>query len=57
MLGRDEGEESVDKPNEDKIENQAGEIWIKPEVTSFAPVKAAEGLSYTNGDGLSNLTA
>jgi hypothetical protein len=32
------------------------EIWVKPAITSFAPVKAAEGLSYRPLDGISNLT-
>lgn len=38
------------------VEAPAGEAWIKPEVTSFAPVKAAEGISYNPTDGLTNLT-
>lgn len=48
----------MDKPNEqnDVVENQAGDTWVKPEVTSFAPVKAAEGISYNPTDGLTNLT-
>jgi hypothetical protein len=35
---------------------QDDETWVKPAVTSFAPVKAAEGISYTPTDGLTNLT-
>lgn len=31
--------------------------WVKPEITSFAPAKAAEGIFYLPTDGLSNLTA
>jgi hypothetical protein len=30
--------------------------WIKPEITSFEPVKASEGISYTTSDGLTNQT-
>ena len=36
-------------------EDQA-EVWIKPEIVSFAPAKAAEGISYLPGDGIYNLT-
>lgn len=34
----------------------AREAWIKPEIASFEPVKAAEGISYRPTDGISNLT-
>ena len=37
--------ESRDKPE-----------WTKPELTGFAPVQAAEGISYRPNDGLSNLS-
>ncbi|MEN2789723.1 hypothetical protein ABC974_08810 [Sphingomonas oligophenolica] len=37
--------ETADKPE-----------WVKPEITSFAPVQAAEGISYRPNDGISNLT-
>lgn len=30
--------------------------WSKPEMTAFAPVQAAEGISYRPNDGLSNLS-
>ena len=30
--------------------------WVKPEITSFAPVQAAEGISYRPNDGISNLS-
>jgi len=30
--------------------------WVKPEITAFAPVQAAEGISYRPNDGISNLT-
>jgi len=48
----------VNKPDEqnEAVETQAAEAWIKPEVTSFAPVRAAEGISYNPTDGLTNLT-
>jgi hypothetical protein len=32
------------------------EAWIKPEIVSFEPVKAAQGISYNPQDGISNLT-
>jgi len=32
------------------------EGWIKPEIVSFKPVEAAEGISYRPRDGISNLT-
>lgn len=38
------------------VDNQADDNWVKPAVTSFAPVKAAEGISYRPADGLTNLT-
>lgn len=28
--------------------------WTKPEVKSFAPIKAAEGSSFNTGDGFFN---
>ena len=44
-------------PNNDeqapKVEN---EEWVKPEIASFLPAKAAEGISYRPLDGISNLT-
>jgi len=41
--------------NEELGKDQA-EVWIKPQLVSFSPVKAAEGISYQPGDGLYNLT-
>lgn len=32
------------------------ESWVKPELASYAPVAAAEGIWYNPTDGLSNLT-
>jgi hypothetical protein len=30
--------------------------WVKPEIVSFLPAKAAEGISYRPTDGISNLS-
>lgn len=30
--------------------------WVKPEITSFEPVKASQGINYRPQDGISNLT-
>jgi hypothetical protein len=30
--------------------------WLKPEIVSFLPAKAAEGIRYRPSDGISNLT-
>jgi hypothetical protein len=30
--------------------------WVKPEIVSFEPAKAAEGISYNPQDGIANLT-
>lgn len=53
-------DQAVDKFEEHDIalteEQVQQEDWVKPAVTSFAPVRAAEGISYTPSDGLSNLT-
>ena len=46
----------------DKKIEQTGDVdtgksgWVAPEITTFLPAKAAEGISYRPGDGLSNLT-
>lgn len=32
------------------------EGWVKPEIVSFKPIEAAEGISYRPRDGFSNLT-
>jgi len=43
-----------------KAEQQSTEAetaeWVKPEIVSFLPAKAAEGIRYRPTDGLSNLT-
>ena len=31
--------------------------WIKPEIVSYSPITAAEGISYRPLDGVFNLTA
>lgn len=31
--------------------------WTKPEITSFAPLSEAAGISYRPGDGLSNASS
>lgn len=41
-----------EEPNETQREP-----WVKPEIVSFKPVSAAQGISYMPLDGLSNLTA
>lgn len=47
----------MEKPeNQTQIVEEALETWVKPEVASYAPVKAAEGISYNRGDGLTNMT-
>ena len=38
------------------IEAAAKPEWVKPELTAYAPVQAAEGISYRPNDGLSNLS-
>lgn len=38
------------------VETTGKPEWVKPEITSFAPVQAAEGISYRPNDGISNLT-
>ena len=38
------------------IDVSRGEPWVKPEITSFEPVKASQGISYRPQDGISNLT-
>jgi hypothetical protein len=48
----------VDKLDQGSIPEQieANDGWVKPEIVSFEPVKAAEGISYLPSDGVSNLT-
>jgi hypothetical protein len=48
--------------NDNKIETgetvatPALDAWVKPEIVSFEPAKAAEGISYNPEDGIQNLT-
>lgn len=42
--------------NEQSAAKVKPEDWVKPEITSFLPAKAAEGISYRPTDGISNLT-
>jgi hypothetical protein len=44
-------------PNEEEraVPAERGE-WVKPEIASYLPAKAAEGISYRPSDGISNLT-
>lgn len=48
------GEQSP-KEEENARPAERGE-WVKPEIASFLPAKAAEGISYRPSDGISNLT-
>lgn len=48
--------EKSDEQNIAVANDEALEAWVKPAITSFAPVKAAEGISYRPSDGLSNLS-
>jgi len=50
MNGNDKTEAKFD------LAESGSENWVKPEITSFEPVKAAEGISYTTSDGLTNMT-
>lgn len=43
-------------PKNDEQTKVESEEWVKPEIVSFLPAKAAEGISYRPTDGFSNLT-
>lgn len=44
-------------PDTANVGDEAGqEGWVKPEIVSFKPIEAAEGISYRPRDGISNLT-
>jgi hypothetical protein len=47
---------SLDRATEAPAAAPAQEAWEKPEISSFAPVRSAQGISYLPGDGVSNLT-
>lgn len=42
--------------NENNVAPGEIEEWVKPEIVSFQPAKAAEGISYRPTDGISNLS-
>jgi hypothetical protein len=42
--------------NEQTVAPAEVDEWVKPEIASFLPAKAAEGISYRPTDGISNLT-
>jgi hypothetical protein len=45
------------RPNTEQQVTEAGAAeWVKPEIVSFLPAKAAEGIRYRPTDGISNLT-
>jgi hypothetical protein len=51
--------EDNDRPTSAETDTEvadAPEVWVKPQITSFKPVAAAEGISYRPNDGISNLS-
>jgi hypothetical protein len=42
--------------NENNVATAEVDEWVKPEIVSFLPAKAAEGISYRPTDGISNLS-
>lgn len=47
-------------PPENQTSDQSAldnDTWVKPQIASFLPAKAAEGISYRPTDGISNLTS
>jgi hypothetical protein len=49
----DLAKDGQDRPKEPST---GKEKWVKPEIISFKPVTAAQGISYLPLDGISNLT-
>lgn len=47
--------EQLPNSQEPKTDSATPE-WVKPEIASFLPAKAAEGIRFRPSDGLSNLT-
>jgi hypothetical protein len=47
--------EQLPNSQEPKTDSATPE-WLKPEIVSFLPAKAAEGIRYRPSDGISNLT-
>lgn len=43
-------------PQHQEITPEERGEWVKPEIASFLPAKAAEGIQYRPTDGISNLT-
>ena len=49
----------MEKLPENQVSGQSptdDDTWVKPQIVSFLPAKAAEGISYRPTDGISNLT-
>jgi len=44
------------RPQNENVASTEPEEWVKPQISSFLPAKAAEGISYRPTDGISNLT-
>lgn len=47
---------NLENLNQEASSTEELQAWIKPEILSFKPVEAAEGISYRPSDGISNLT-
>ena len=45
-----------DPNTERQVTEVSAPEWVKPEIVSFLPAKAAEGIRYRPTDGISNLT-
>lgn len=46
----------LENQNQETSSTEELQAWIKPEILSFKPVEAAEGIRYRPSDGISNLT-
>ena len=48
----------MEKRPETQTQDQpvADDTWVKPQIQSFLPAKAAEGISYRPADGISNMS-
>ena len=54
------GSEYMQTPPENHTPDHSAvedDTWVKPQIASFLPAKAAEGISYRPTDGISNLTS
>lgn len=47
---------NIVQSNSEAPQAEALQEWVKPEILSFKPIEAAEGISYRPSDGISNLT-